>query len=309
MNNKIMIKSIVKYSIIAVIAALTTAGIYERFKISKAIDSIKYEFDAADRRLDDEINAKIKSYNSEQARIVEEYKQRIDRCINISFENARDGAAKFSGEMGNLTYLLKLSYLFACDKAFNDDSSEKEIGEKVSNYISRHINDGLDKVDILIKDCYKELSKNHTKLRLEVDSVLENRPLSKELKLRLKSLDYALSSIQSTSMFNSVRLAITLALEGILIKDTCRITLRLLSPVVAKMGTAVGSSLADGPLPIGDILGAGLTLWSVYDIYCIKVETPENIMSILNSELDRQEVELIEEIDTNILDLLEKFEQ
>ena len=304
-----MIKSMVKYSILAAVAALTAFGVYERLKVSKAIDSIKCEGGALDGRLDDEINAKIEAYNSKQAAIVEKYKQKIDSCIRISFANARNGAEKFSGELGDLTYLLKLSYLFACDEVFQENSSEAEVGGKVSNYVSKHINEGLEKAESLMKDCYIELSGNHTKLRLDVDRLVGARPLCKDLKLRMKSLDETLASIQSETMVNSVRLSVTLAAEGIFIKDICKIALRLLRPVVAKMVVAAGSSLSDGPLPFGDMVGLAFTLWSVYDIYYIKVEAPESVRIALNEELDRQEAELMDKVGADLLALLEKFEQ
>lgn len=309
MNKETMKKIAVKYLIVIALAALTAAYIYKNIEVSKNIDTIKSGEQVNKVQLDDEMRKKFNIYNSKQATVVEKYKQRIEDCIHHSFSEAKNGAKDFSSKMGEVSYILKLSYLFAYDKIMNKNSSTEEIDSKISSYITVPITNMIDQVESLIGECYKELAKNHTEFKLDVEEQLSNCPSAKELKIRMDEIDNALSEIQSGTIEHSLLFSMTIAVEGITIKQTTMSAVRLLKPIVTKMSVAIISSISDGVMVIGDLCGVLLTAISVYDVYNIKVQMPQEIEATLINELSVQENKFIQDIFIYLDSTLKEFEQ
>ena len=80
-----------------------------------------------------------------------------------------------------------------------------------------------------------------------------------------------------------------LALEAIFIKSTLASLRSVLGAIVGKLASAYGSgaacAAADGPLPIGDIVGlalaAGGTVWSISDLCQAQKQLPRELSEIL----------------------------
>ena len=81
----------------------------------------------------------------------------------------------------------------------------------------------------------------------------------------------------------------SLALEAVFIKSTMASLRSVLGAVVGKLSAAYGSgaacAVADGPLPIGDIIGlalaAGGTIWSISDLCQAQKQLPRELSEIL----------------------------
>lgn len=304
-----MHKSIIKYLIVTVLTLLIISFLYKGEEISKAIDSIKFDDKSDIEHYDNELKIKISTYNSNQVKIIKKYKKKINDCVHTAFENARSGATVFSDNLRDIPYLLKLSFYFTCDRLKKESSFKEEIGEKISCHITGHINNAFKESESLMRACYRELSRNHTKLKLELDKILENRPEYKGIKMRLDSLEETLEKIQCETSKNSMQLMMIISFEGIIIKDTCRIILKTFKPFIEKISVSLTASIADGPMPLCDFVGAILTFLSLYDIYYIIIEVPQTVKSNLISELNNQENTFIREVDVELSALLEKFKQ
>ena len=80
-----------------------------------------------------------------------------------------------------------------------------------------------------------------------------------------------------------------LALEAVFIKSTMASLRSVLGAIVGKLSAAYGSgaacAVADGPLPIGDIIGlalaAGGTIWSISDLCQAQKQLPRELSEIL----------------------------
>ena len=85
----------------------------------------------------------------------------------------------------------------------------------------------------------------------------------------------------------------SLALEAIFIKSTMASLRSVLGAAVGKLSSAYGSgaacAAADGPLPIGDIIGlslaAGGTIWSISDICHARKQLPREVSEILSQSI------------------------
>ena len=85
-----------------------------------------------------------------------------------------------------------------------------------------------------------------------------------------------------------------LGMEAVFAKTLLRSISRVLGVIAARLaaswGGAAGLAAADGPLPIGDIvgvvMGVGGTVWSAYDLWQCRVRLPQEITAALNAAVD-----------------------
>ena len=85
-----------------------------------------------------------------------------------------------------------------------------------------------------------------------------------------------------------------LGLEALFLKSLLRSLSKVLGAVAAKLAVswtgAASCAAADGPLPVGDIvgvvMGVGGTVWSAYDLWQCRVRLPLEIKAVLNAAVD-----------------------
>ena len=84
-----------------------------------------------------------------------------------------------------------------------------------------------------------------------------------------------------------------LSIEALFLKKTIASLRTVLGKIVARLSTSYSSgsacAAADGPLPIGDIIGivmaAGGTVWSAYDLYQVKTKLGPEMKSLLQQSV------------------------
>ena len=303
---KSKIKSFAKLSLIAMLSVAAAFSIYKRIETGKDIASIR---SGDNVQIDREIDEYIKQYNSKQAEVVKKYKQEIENSVYRDFAKAKEGAKNFSEELKSVSYLMKISFLSAKDTITSKNSAQDEIQGRISHHITGYLEKDIMETNDLIEECYGELSKNYTQLRLDVDRLFGPNPANAEQKLRIDELGENLMKIQSDLITKANVLGITVAIESIYVKSTYKCLVRLLNPIIKKMVAGIVSSVSDGPLPIGDLVLVGLSIWSVYDIYYIIEVAPEEIQNNLTSELDKQESIFIQDTNRHLMEMLKNFEQ
>ena len=84
-----------------------------------------------------------------------------------------------------------------------------------------------------------------------------------------------------------------LSIEALFLKKTIASLRTVLGKIVARLSTSYSSgsacAAADGPLPIGDIIGivmaAGGTVWSAYDLYQVKTQLGPEMKNLLQQSV------------------------
>ena len=84
-----------------------------------------------------------------------------------------------------------------------------------------------------------------------------------------------------------------LSIEALFLKKTIASLRTVLGKIVARLSTSYSSgsacAAADGPLPIGDIIGivmaAGGTVWSAYDLYQVKTKLGPEMKNLLQQSV------------------------
>lgn len=97
---------------------------------------------------------------------------------------------------------------------------------------------------------------------------------------------------------------IAVAIEAVLIRETVATVSKCFAKSVARQTAAMAggaaTALADGPLPIGDIIGGvavvGTTAWTCYDVYKASKVVPGELRSVLNNVTSDCEKQCLEEV-------------
>ena len=310
-TKKNMLKITCKYTLIAALAALTAYSTLNFLQTRQYIGDIKSAPNSNESasNIEAEIKSKIDSYNSKQARIVKSYRPQIHKAIERNFAQAELGAGKFSENLSSYTYLAKLSCYFASDIVFGDNSADREISSKISEFIINHVNKAAEEVETLRLSCYQELAENHTNLKLEIESLAKASPASKSIKMRMETLGKTLQKVEVTTMVQAQTLSIMLMIEGAFANKAYHALKALLKPVITKIGVGAGAAAADGPLPLGDIITLGCTALTLWDLYDIKYIAPEKTKKELLDELKLQKNNFLSEIDKNLDTMAKAFDQ
>ena len=103
----------------------------------------------------------------------------------------------------------------------------------------------------------------------------------------------SLSDIQQDAVTSALYASGGLALEAVFLKPTMDALQRVIGPLIgkiaAKLGVGAACAAADGPLPIGDTIGAilavGGSVWSIRDLLALRHDLPEAIAATLHQAI------------------------
>ena len=103
----------------------------------------------------------------------------------------------------------------------------------------------------------------------------------------------SLSDIQQDAVTSALYASGGLALEAVFLKPTMDALQRVIGPLIgkiaAKLGVGAACAAADGPLPIGDTIGAilavGGSVWSIHDLLDLRRDLPDAIASALHQAI------------------------
>jgi hypothetical protein len=124
----------------------------------------------------------------------------------------------------------------------------------------------------------------------------------------LRNLGFAAASIAVSMAFDAAAISQS-RIAAILLRQVVAIGSRIFGRQVAVLSGSVAAALADGPLPVGDILGGIGILWTGYDIYDSRNEFETEI----HKALDNLVAETIDDVHRQSLDhagaLMENYQQ
>ena len=180
----------------------------------------------------------------------------LDRRAQPHFDQAKQSIPAIAENLSSMSSVSRMCWYMLCDKA----TLEKYLDEQ-------------------LKPLTTHCSRGAAVYGVELDTTAFHA-LTKEVgKDNLRSAAYA---------------AAGLGMEAVFAKTLIRSLRRVLGAVTARLaaswGGAAGLAAADGPLPIGDIvgvaMGVGGTVWSAYDLWQCRESLPGEISKALNAAVD-----------------------
>ena len=182
--------------------------------------------------------------------------EELDALAKPHFDEAERNVPAVVEDLTSTGNFLKLCWLMAGDKISGTNKTQKFIESKIH--------------DRIIVPCQRGAKV----YGCEVDSDAIRNELLASGRNNAKAAAYAAGG---------------LALEAVFIKSTMASLRSVLGAIVGKLSSAYGAgaacAVADGPLPIGDIIGvtlaAGGTIWSISDLCEAKKQLRQELSEIL----------------------------
>ena len=259
---------------------------------------------AASGKIRQQLDAAHASYRRDCLRLQQEFRDSLRPAVAPDYARARDGVEPSVSILSGFGACFKM-----CCKAVKDQvSGTSEFADAFQEVIhgpilipcaraNRTADDRLQTLKL-------KLEERRVQYAVEVIETCRNTNVDvKQPDTDLKSLEASLGkSLTATHelQISKVMATVGAAMEVVFIKSTIATLRRVLGAAIAKLAgsSATGAvcAAADGPLPIGDAIGAVLAVgglaWTAWDIYDACKVLPDKLRAELRDGIDTAEREL-----------------
>ena len=242
-----------------------------------------------------EKNELLAKYDAKNKNLIADAKSKIDVELNAYLRDGNAGIDKLLAKLSLFNELTKLCYLQACDKIKGTNKADVFIAEYFNRYVGTVIINAHKTCDNILMQLEDELKRNNTELQIELGE-LAKKHNGKCPRIDLEKINASTKNFIVQSKKLSLNFGVTatsVALETIYIKTTISAVKKLTAKVVAKMGVSAAVAVADGPLPIGDIIAVFGAGWLAWDIYDLTYALPKKIKGDLKKNLKDDHASLL----------------
>ena len=256
-----------------------------------------------------DVELRIQKYKGDVAETVERYRKMLPLSeAEAAFRKSEDGASFIASKEGLCGFkcCVSLAYKMAYDKVKGITRTEDAISPIVKEKIVDEIEKAVAAYARWTTDFQKELATEESALAadLAVKSKSFESAVSVFSEENAKSVSLAVDAFSrdvQDHAYKAAEAAVSLALETVMIKTSYtaikNVVVRLagvaLSSAVKRAGASIAAggtaAVVDGPLPIGDIIGAVLTVgglsWTAYDIYVVTKTMPDEMNAKIREEI------------------------
>ena len=236
--------------------------------------------------------------NQERQRQMEQFKASLAGATSGDYAAAKGNVEPVITTLTGLGSCFKLSYKFAKDQVMKTKDADAAINEVINSKITGHCVSSNRQAETLLGQFQNQAVAASNQYRTEMMQILQTPEFSGKPDLR--ALSGQLNAMQQNGILvQNIAVSSSLASAGlgidIVVAVVARETLkRVLSAVVSKLvttaGTSAGCAIADGPLPIGDAVGAVIAVgglgWSAYDLYQARKVLPDKLRASMNESID-----------------------
>lgn len=234
-----------------------------------------------------------KKYLQKNTRILKDFEKEISSAGKADFLYADKQVDKVVNRFRNYKTCASLFYKTAKDFVCRTHDTQKAIHDIMDPHILVHCRKGNAKMCDLYKTFCHRLTENNNQYRADIAQIISDRTLlegnekaqkefvKRNMEIYSKAADLAQAKIMT---------ALGVALEVFFFRQTLKALVKVGAHMgkkaAASVASAAVSAAADGPLPIGDVIGVviGVTgiAWCVYDIHKIRTVLPEEIRTALH---------------------------
>jgi len=254
--------------------------------------------DGDEAKIKEILRQRTREQQQENQRLMTSFKASLEEKGKGSFLLAEKNIRPFVEEVTSFDFSGRLFVCMAEDYLRDTNTAMELLSPVLMKHIILPCEQGAGEIEASVNDFLLKLQESDTQFKagltdyMKLNNIqgMEHRPhlekfLGANTKLAEKVEKYAQEKIMA---------AIGTAMEVVFLKSTYECIRKVTMPVVLRLATswAIGgaSSAADGPLLVGDIIGAviavGGTAWTAYDVY--------QVSSVLPAELGH-EVSKLEE--------------
>ncbi|MDO4858054.1 MAG: hypothetical protein Q4A17_08935 [Thermoguttaceae bacterium] len=258
------------------------------------------------RALEEQFRQKVlqeeKKFQEKNNELLNDFEFKLQEIINRNFDAAENAIPSVVKDFSSFGACNKLCYKMAKDKITGSSDAQEAI-EQSLNKVLDHCAVGTVEVDQLLKNYEIKLAENSNEFRASIAAELK-KPEFKVLNMSaIEKIAEDMVEIQTTvnrNILSTISAEVGVGLELLFIRSTYQVLSSVLAKTVAKMagsGTSgVICAAADGPLPIGDVIGGGIAVvglaWTAWDIrQAIKV-IPEKLSGQLHDSITNYRSEI-----------------
>lgn len=266
----------------------------------------------------DKINA---VYNSDCDQILSEFFKDLEKTVSQDFARAGRAVPDVVKKISGFRVCAKLCYKLAKDKLKKTNDFTNAYMEVLNDPIIQpclHANAAASGKLQLLEQRLRERSLRYAE---EVASVCSTPDSDVKLpKTDLENLQRCMDAFIADSQKLNIQKTVVAAagaFEVIFIRESCKSLMKLFAKPVLKICSSLGiagiCSVADGPLPIGDLAGGVITIgglaWTAWDLYDVTVVMPEKLGSELRNGIIQTKRELLKETRNQARQIVDAYHQ
>ena len=229
------------------------------------------------------------------------------QCVgNAQFGAVRMAIPRVADQFGTFSRCKELLTTIVTDQLNDESETESSIKRDLEADYYRELYTARDKVFECLETFARnaESAKEAFKVELEAELDTVELPGDEAYKALLTECGERIEQKKEELKCGQIDAGIALAIEAVCIRQTVATVARILGKTAGRQaGTMVagaGTAMADGPLPVGDIIAGvaiiGCTAWSVWDVYKATTVLPEELRSTLESVTRECENQTVEEV-------------
>ncbi len=226
------------------------------------------------------------------------FERELDQNLAAGVVRLYAGADAAAAELSSFGFGMKLCCQLAADKIRRTDSARKTLRAAIRKQILIPGAELQRRAEAVLSDYILQVRVSDARFRSELAEGLDKIRLPATQRRALRRLGAAMTESEDHAAglaFGQLSTASGVVLETLFIRST----MRLLAAVMAKsavrltgtFSAGAASAVADGPLPVGDAIGAAIAAgglgWTAYDIYTVRRILPEKLRAHLRSAADR----------------------
>lgn len=253
-------------------------------------------------------------YRNVLQRSYDEFERKIDSLVAEKFQpvygHIPNVAARY-GAFGRISHLVKVMVV---DKFTDGNDTAADIESDLQSCFYPAIYSAYDSSMAACSQLALDFERARARYRNAVDelSVEFGEELDVDFDHTLEQSAEKIEAVNSKLLEAQAVAALSVVLEAVCVRATVETISKTLAKTVARqagtMAASVGAACADGPLPIGDIIGAvatvGCTFWSVWDIYSATETIPAEFAASLREAAANSCRKAAELVHTRARDLL-----
>lgn len=271
------------------------------------------------RFLRQQIETLTNGYQADCSRIVAQYMNLLESNVDADFLQARNAIPRVVDDLCGFGACVKLSYKAAKDKLKDTHDFQDVYMEVIDAPIiqpSLHAHRTADEMLQMLNQTLKERYVQYT-----VDVAAACGQNVEQALIPESDLDRLLLCINNVAAYSQqyqaqkLFAAFGVVFEAIFFRQTCKAIVTLFAKPVAKISGSLGAgaicAAADGPIPIGDIIGGVLAVgglaWTAYDVYEVTCVMPDRLESELRDGIGETRSRLLSDCRGRANEILQTY--
>lgn len=255
------------------------------------------------------VRARAELYRGELAALELRFERELDAEMPTAFFDARHGAEVAADRLSSYGSCMKLVYKMAKDKFTGSDDADESIRGVIRETVITSCASARGRADEILARHLLRLRAADNNFRSGLAAIAgENAaPTAESGALRQFSADMAETGVRAVELAqNNAWASAGAAIEAAMLRSTLRLIGSALAKSAARLAAGAGgaaiAAAADGPLPVGDcvgaVIGAGGLGWTAYDIYTARKTMPYalrvGMLDAVDNCRDRTAAELLQ---------------